>query len=108
MALNIKNIEVERLAADIAAKTGETKTEAVRKALEERSRRLTFQVTRRPRGEAFLRYLAEDVWPKLPPDVLGRRPTREGSRSDWIPPLFTPFYIPNWKLMRPDIPFCKG
>jgi len=77
MALNIKNAEVERLATEVAAKTGESKTEAVRKALQERSQRLAFQVTRRRRGEAFLRYLAEDVWPNLPPGVLGRRPTRE-------------------------------
>lgn len=34
MALNIKNREVERLAAEIAALTGESKTEAIRRALE--------------------------------------------------------------------------
>ena len=40
MALNLKNAEVERLAADVARLTGESKTEAIRKALEERKRRL--------------------------------------------------------------------
>ncbi|HYD05907.1 MAG TPA: type II toxin-antitoxin system VapB family antitoxin, partial [Reyranella sp.] len=40
MALNIKNLAVERLAADVARLTGESKTEAIRRALEERKRRL--------------------------------------------------------------------
>ena len=41
MPLNIKNLEVERLAEEIARLTGESKTEAVRKALEERRTRLS-------------------------------------------------------------------
>jgi antitoxin VapB len=40
MGLNIKNDEVERLASEIARKTGETKTEVIRKALLERRDRL--------------------------------------------------------------------
>ena len=36
MALNIRNAETEKLAAAIATMTGETKTEAVTKALKER------------------------------------------------------------------------
>ena len=36
MALNIRNHETEKLAADLAALTGETKTEAVTKALKAR------------------------------------------------------------------------
>ena len=77
MALNIKNMEVERLAAELAVLTGESKTETIRKALEERRRRLAFRVSRRVRGESFLRYLEEEVWPGLPSAVLGRRPTRD-------------------------------
>ena len=41
MALNIKNAEVEALAAEIARITGESKTEAVRRALAERKTRLS-------------------------------------------------------------------
>ena len=74
MALNIKNPEVERLAVELASITGETKTEAIRKALEERKNRLIFQVIRRKRGESFLRFLEAEVWSKIPP---GRRPTAE-------------------------------
>lgn len=40
MALNIRNAEAERLAAELAALTGETKTEAVSQALKDRLDRL--------------------------------------------------------------------
>lgn len=40
MALNIRNRQVEELAAALAALAGETKTEAVRRALQERLDRL--------------------------------------------------------------------
>ena len=46
MGLNIKNAEVEKLAAELAAMTGETKTEAIRKALLERKEHLTPQRNR--------------------------------------------------------------
>jgi len=40
MALNIRNPEAERLAAELARQTGETKTEAVARALRERLARV--------------------------------------------------------------------
>ena len=40
MALNIRNPEAERLAAELARQTGETKTEAVTKALRDRLARV--------------------------------------------------------------------
>lgn len=40
MALNIRNAEAERLAAELARQTGETKTEAVTKALRDRLTRV--------------------------------------------------------------------
>ena len=43
MALSIKSIEAERLAREIAAKTGESLTGAIQKALEERLGRLQKQ-----------------------------------------------------------------
>jgi antitoxin VapB len=51
MALNIKNAEVERLAAQAAELTGESKTESIRKALAERVRRLRMQKGARTRDE---------------------------------------------------------
>ncbi|MDQ3170280.1 MAG: type II toxin-antitoxin system VapB family antitoxin [Acidobacteriota bacterium] len=76
MPLNIKNAEVERLAAEVARLTGESKTEAIRRALDERKRRLKGPslVARRARVVAFLE---KRVWPTIPKDQLGRRLTRE-------------------------------
>jgi len=53
MALNIRNREAETLAAELARRTGETKTEAVIKALRERLARV-----RRARGR---RRLADEL-----------------------------------------------
>lgn len=77
MALSIKSPEVEKLVATLAAMTGESKTEAIRRALIERRERLSLQHVRRERGSDFLRYLQEEVWPKAPPGQLGRRLSRE-------------------------------
>ncbi len=53
MALNIRNRDTDRLATDLARMTGETKTEAVTRALHERIERI-----RRERGD---RRLAEEL-----------------------------------------------
>jgi antitoxin VapB len=77
MALNIKNLKVERLAAEVAALTGESKTEAIRKALEERKERLAFRIARHDRGRSLLRFLQREVWPRVPAEVLGRKLSNE-------------------------------
>lgn len=76
MALNIKNAEVERLASEVARLTGESKTEAIRRALQERSRRLRASVVPDRRARV-LRYLRTKVWSTLPTSELGRRLTRD-------------------------------
>lgn len=76
MGLNIKNPEVEQLAAEAARLTGESKTESIRKALEERVARLRLRVVKRDREASLLRYLEHEVWPRVPKRVLGRRITR--------------------------------
>ena len=76
MALNIKNPQVERLAADIAALTGESKTEAIRKALEERKSRLDLGSVQGER-EHWLEFLEREVWSTIPSEQLGRTLTRE-------------------------------
>ncbi len=43
MAVNIKNQDVENLLNEVVNLTGETKTEAIRKALEERRKRLSLR-----------------------------------------------------------------
>jgi antitoxin VapB len=47
MALNIRNPEAERLAAELARLTGESKTEAVTRALRDRLARVRRERTRR-------------------------------------------------------------
>ena len=47
MPLNIRNPETERLATELARRTGETKTEAVTRALRERLSRLRREGSRR-------------------------------------------------------------
>lgn len=77
MALNIKNEEVERLAKEVAELAHETKTEAIRKALEERHIRLKLHGVNMGNGERAFRFLQQEVWPYLPPDVRGKRLTKE-------------------------------
>ena len=76
MAINIKNREVERLVSEVAEITGESKTEAVRKALAERKERLKLQVASENRGARLRRFLEEELWPTVPADELGRTLTR--------------------------------
>jgi len=72
VALNLKNPEVESLAAEVAKRTGETKTEAIRVALLERKARLA-----EPKKDfTELRRFLEQHWATLPPGGL-KRPTRE-------------------------------
>jgi antitoxin VapB len=77
MALNIKNPEVESLAAELAEVTGESKTEAVRRALLERRARLRFRVSASARGAQIRRFLEREVWSRVPKDQLGAPPLKE-------------------------------
>lgn len=74
MALNIKNVAVERLAEEVARLTGETKTEAIRRALQERRRQLTKPVADQRRHVIAL--LERKVWPTIPAALRGKRLTR--------------------------------
>ena len=76
LALNIKNAEVERLAEETSRLAGETKTESIRKALEERLARLRLRIVKRNREAELLRYLERDVWPSLPRKALGKAVSR--------------------------------
>jgi antitoxin VapB len=76
MALNIKNAEVERLAEETSRLAGETKTESIRRALEERLARLRLRIVKRDREAEMLRYLEREVWSSVPEDLLGKRLTR--------------------------------
>jgi antitoxin VapB len=77
MPLSIKNAEVERLVDEVAQMTGESKTEAVRRALKERRDRLTLQESAHNRDARIRRVLEDEIWPAIPADVLGTTITRE-------------------------------
>ena len=77
MALNIKDPETERLAAEVAAMARETKTRAVKVALRERKERLAFRVGRPDRATDLFRFLQEEVWAVIPRSVLGKRVARK-------------------------------
>jgi antitoxin VapB len=77
MGLNIKNSETERLAAEVAAMTGETKTEAIRRALKERKQRLRFQTADKDRRSALKKVLAREIWPLVPEPLTGKRLSRK-------------------------------
>jgi antitoxin VapB len=77
MAMNIKDPSAERLAAEIAAITGESKTKAVRVSLQERRDRLLLQIAGTHQREDLLQFLKREIWPSLPPRVLGRRIPRK-------------------------------
>lgn len=73
MAMNIKDPEAERLAAEVAELTGETKTAAVRNALRERRDRLTAAGERKRSLRSFFE---EEIWPLVPPEVRGKPMTK--------------------------------
>ena len=75
MPLNIKNDEVERLAAEVARLTGESKTEAIRRALDERRRRLKAP-RRAPAAPGCSASRGQGVG-ESPPKERGRRLSRE-------------------------------
>lgn len=77
MALNIKNAEVERLVNEVVAVTGESKTEAIRRALAERRARLRLRVEPSARGRQLRRFLEREVWSRVPEEQRGRAPGRE-------------------------------
>ena len=77
MPLNIKDPETERLAAEIAELTGDTKTGAVRVALRERKARIVLARGGKGRGERVMEVLERRVWPQLPAGVRGTAMTRE-------------------------------
>jgi len=82
MAMNIKDPETERLAAEVAALAGESKTAAVRTALRERRDRLS---TRSGRGQRNLRrFLEDEIWPRVPPEVRDGTPMTKAEREELL------------------------
>jgi antitoxin VapB len=72
MAMNIKDPQTEALAAEVAALANESKTQAVRTALQERKERLQARNHRFARSQRIDRFLEDEAWPQIPDAVLGR------------------------------------
>ncbi|GAB1858866.1 type II toxin-antitoxin system VapB family antitoxin [Flavobacteriaceae bacterium MHTCC 0001] len=64
---------MERQAEEVARLAGETKTEAVRKALEMRLRELQ----RKRSFDRVIRFLEEEVWPQIPPELFRKGLSKE-------------------------------
>jgi antitoxin VapB len=77
MALSLKDPETDRLAREVAALTGETLTEAVRKSLAERLERERVRRGRNRNMAKRLREIGEhyaslpDVDPRSPDEIIG-------------------------------------
>jgi len=72
MAVNIKNQDVEALLDSVVKMTGESKTEAVRKALEERQQRLALHSLTSRDQNRLSTFLEEEIWPQIPKELLGK------------------------------------
>ncbi|MFC4124601.1 type II toxin-antitoxin system VapB family antitoxin [Nocardia rhizosphaerae] len=76
MAMNIKDPEAERLATELAARTGMSKTAAVRSALHDQLERLDRSTGHRDSGDEFVRFLRSEIWPQVPREVFGAPVTK--------------------------------
>ncbi len=82
MALNIKNEEAERLAAEVAELAGESKTGAVRQALQERRDRLESErVGKEKRRRDLRRFMETEIWPQIPEELRGGPPMTKAERE---------------------------
>ncbi|MFL5899031.1 MAG: type II toxin-antitoxin system VapB family antitoxin [Solirubrobacterales bacterium] len=71
----------EKLAAEIAEMTGETKTGAVRQALREKKKRLEMgSGNKEERRQKLRKFLETEIWSQIPDELLGREPM---SKEEW-------------------------
>lgn len=80
MGLNIKDTETERLATEVARLTGESKTRAIRVALQERRERLSLRAPSTPGGSGVRRFLEHEAWPQIPA-APGAKPITKRERE---------------------------
>lgn len=78
MGLNIKNEEVQRLARELAAETGETMTSAIQRALEERLERL-----KRERDVTEKKRRVRELLDSLPPPPPGVTSGHSDLYDEW-------------------------
>jgi antitoxin VapB len=77
MALNIKDQETEKLAAEVAELTGDSKTGAVREALRQRRDRLVLRGgSKEKRRQDLRRFMEAEIWPQVPAELRGKSITK--------------------------------
>jgi antitoxin VapB len=76
MTLKITDTETEKLAAEIAEMTGDTKTGAVREALREKKRRLEMRSGPKGRPRSMQEWLEKEIWPRIPEEERGKPLTK--------------------------------
>jgi len=69
MALRIKNVEVLRLAEELAKLSGVSKTEAIRHALMDRKDRISTAGSGPVQEDRLRQFLELRVWPLIPEDA---------------------------------------
>ncbi|HWT90216.1 MAG TPA: type II toxin-antitoxin system VapB family antitoxin [Solirubrobacterales bacterium] len=85
MDLHIEDTETEKLAAEVAEMTGDTKTGAVREALREKKRRVEMRSGSKERRRQSLReYLETEIWPHIPEEELGKPPMTKAEREELL------------------------
>lgn len=73
--MNIKDPEAERLVAEVARRTGKSKTAAVREAMRKELAELDRNRETVQEREARLhRFMEEEIWPFIPPEELDQPP----------------------------------
>ncbi|HVD40097.1 MAG TPA: type II toxin-antitoxin system VapB family antitoxin [Solirubrobacterales bacterium] len=77
MALNIKDTETEKLAAEVGEMTGKTKEDAVREALREKKERLEMGSGLKGRPQNIQKWLETEIWPRIPEEERGKHLTKE-------------------------------
>jgi antitoxin VapB len=73
MAWNIENRETEKLAAEVAEMTGETKEGAVHEALREKKERLEMRSGGKPERDLH-EFFEKEIWPLFPKEALDQPP----------------------------------
>lgn len=76
MAFTIRNKRVQQLADELSRLTGESRTAAILRALEERKRRLMRSRAETPRLKHVLEVLENEIWPEIASAHHGRAVTK--------------------------------
>jgi antitoxin VapB len=83
MTWNIENRETEKLAAEVAEMTGETKEGAVHEALREKKERLEMRAGRKPKRDLH-EFFEKEIWPLLPEGELDQPPMSKREVEDLL------------------------